>query len=840
MKKKVMKNRYKLLFLFALLLGATTVQSQEYLEMIDAETFSVEEIRTNAEAYFLNKDKGRGSGYVQYKRWEYNAMRLMNENGYLPTTTENIAEWERYNAYLNETAGNRQFTNDNWTELGPTYWNQTSGWNPGVGRITGISIDKTNNDHIIISARSGGVWKTTDDGTNWTALNDNFSNMSFFSVTIDPSNSSVYYAGANSGMIFNSTDSGATWNLLGDVGSSTVNKILVHPTNSNTMFATSDGTGIFKSVDGGVTWSSAVADSRGYDIAFSPGNPSVVFASGLGFHKSIDGGATFTTIGGFGSGPKMIGVPSANTANVYVLEATAISGGTFAGFYSSNDTGDSFTKLNHGTNNYFGYSTTAQDNSGQAARDMGIAVNPTNDLEVHIAGILTWRSMDGGVTFTCTSDWIPDEAATANIGYCHADVDLLLFEGTTLYAGTDGGIFKATDTGTVNANYYTDITSGLGIRQFYKIGISQGLDVVVSGGSQDNGTSTYAVATGWRDWLGADGMESFIDKDDSNIMYGTSQGGQLYRTDDNANNRNSLEEPGQGSGEWVTPFEQDPSNPNTIYVGYNIIYKSTDKGVNWTSISQNFGDDLDHLKIAPSNNLIMYAANESAFFKTVDGGATNWTTRALPGGDDVKSIAIHPTDPNKVAVASSAGDKVYVSNNGGVTWINYKKNLPNFSSLAVVWDDNGVDALYVGMNYGIFYIDNNLTDWLPYSNNLPNVQIRELEINSTQNKLYAATFGRGLWSSDVQDSNLGITSVVSADNVQVYPNPATTEITVSLTSPSEVDIRIFDVSGKLLVYQADKMIEGTHSLDVSELTSGVYFLRINSENGEITKKLIKN
>jgi photosystem II stability/assembly factor-like uncharacterized protein len=832
----IMKNRCKLFLLFALSLGATVVQSQEYMEMIDAEIFSVEEIRTNAEAHFLSSDKSRGSGYVQYKRWEYNAMRLMNEDGYLPTTAENIAEWERYNAYLNETSGIRQFTDDNWTELGPTSWSQTSSWNPGVGRVTGISIDKTNNDHIIISANTGGIWKTTDGGATWAALNDNFSNMTFYSATIDPSNSSVYYAGANSGMIFSSSDSGATWNLLSDLGGSSVNKVLVHPTNSNTMFATSSGTGIFKSSDGGATWASAVADSSGYDVEFSPDNPMIVYASGNGFHKSIDGGDTFTTIGGFGSGPKMIGVASVNTANVYVIEA---SNGIFGGFYSSMDAGDSFTKLDHGTNNYFGYSTTAQDNSGQAPRDMDVAVNPTNDLEVHIAGVLTWRSTDGGVSFTCTSDWIPNAAATANIGYCHADVDLLLFEGTTLYTGTDGGIYKATNTGTVSANYYTDLSTGLGIKQFYKIGISQGSDVVVSGGSQDNGTSTYTAATGWRDWLGADGMESFVDKDLSTTMYGTSQFGKLYRSDTNANSYVGLSEPGQGSGEWVTPFEQDPSDVNTIYVGYNIIYKSINKGGSWTSISQDFGNDLDHLKIASSNNLIMYASNGGSIYKTVDGGATNWTAIASPGGI-IRSIAIHPTNPNKVAVASSTGNKVYISNDGGATWINYKKNLPNFSSLALVWDDNGAEALYLGMNYGIYYIDNSLTDWLPYSNNLPNVQISELEINSAENKLYAATYGRGLWSSPVAGSVLGVSSVFSKDNVQVYPNPSNSEVTVLFTSPFEVDIRIFDLSGKLLVYQADMMVESTYSLDVSSLTSGIYFLRINSENGEITTKIIKN
>jgi hypothetical protein len=235
----------------------------------------------------------------------------------------------------------------------------------------------------------------------------------------------------------------------------------------------------------------------------------------------------------------------------------------------------------------------------------------------------------------------------------------------------------------------------------------------------------------------------------------------------------------------------------------------------------------------------MYASQGATLYKITDGGATNWATITAPGGS-INSIAIHPTNPNKVAITTADANRVMVSIDGGATWVNYKKNFPDFSALAIVWDDNGADALYVGMNYGIFYIDNNITNWLPYSNNIPNVRINELEINNLQDKIYAGSWGRGLWSSDVQDSNLGLTSVFSVYNVQVYPNPATAEITVSLISPSEIDIRIFDLSGKLLIYEADKVVESTHSLDVSLLRSGIYFLRINSENGEVTKKFIKN
>ena len=161
---------------------------------------------------------------------------------------------------------------------------------------------------------------------------------------------------------------------------------------------------------------------------------------------------------------------------------------------------------------------------------MDIAVNPEDVNEVHIAGVLTWRSIDGGENFYCTSDWVPGYAENANIGYCHADVDLLLFNGTSLFAGTDGGIFKAEDTANVTSDYYEDLSTGLGIRQLYKIGITQTPEVIVTTGSQDNGSSFYSEAEGWKDWIGADGMEGFVDKDNSSKMFGMIQFGGVYRT----------------------------------------------------------------------------------------------------------------------------------------------------------------------------------------------------------------------------------------------------------------------------------------------------------------------
>lgn len=734
----------KLLLLIVLVFGYGGLRAQEYLEMIEEGTYSVQEIVDNAEAYFENRDKGRGSGYVQFKRWEYMANKLKNENGYLTPFAETLEELERFNAYLNETADTRQNLFDDWQEMGPDYWNATTHWSPGVGRITGLAVEPTNEDHIIVGANTGGVWRTIDGGQTWTPLGDYFSNLNVYSVAIDPMDNDTYYFGSFGGSIYKSTDAGGTWNLLGNAGTATVNKILLHPADPDILFATSSTNGIYGSTDGGVTWNNLISgESRGYDLEFKPGDPSVVYASGNGFHYSIDGGATFTTVSGFVNGPKMMGVSPDNPEIVYVAEST---NGQFNAFYKSIDSGVSFVELDHTGRNYFGYDTAGFDPGGQAPRDMDITVNPSDVDEVHIAGILTWRSFDGGENFECTADWVPGNAQSAGIGYCHADVDIMEFVNSTLYVGSDGGIFKATDTQNLSPDYYEDITTGMGIRQFYKIGVSQTPEVRVTGGSQDNGSSFYDTTTdAWIDWVGADGMEGFVDKDDPDIMYAMIQFGGMYRTENGGSSLINIPSPEGGSGNWVSPFEQDPSVTNTVYSAYNKVYKSENKGGNWTAISQDFGSNLSHLKIAPSNNQVMYTSRGSILYRTEDGGATEWVQTNNPLGS-INSIAVHPTNPFKIAVALVGASKVKVSDDGGETWQDYLLNLPNFSSLCVVWDDNGEDGLYVGMNYGIYYIDNTFSEWQPFITNLPNVIVNELEINQEDGKIYAGTYGRGLWS----------------------------------------------------------------------------------------------
>lgn len=991
-----MKNYITLLsFLFL----ASNAWSQEYKEMMIKGTYTVQEIQAKAEAHFAIVGKERGTGYKPYKRWEYNALRNMDENGMLKTPEFYYNELENYTQYLNNNSNVFSKTaQGTWEEVGPTYWsdNNSNGWNPGVGRITSVSVESANRNHIIVGADTGGVWRTVDGGTTWTVLTDNLSNLRVSALAINPLDNTNYFWGSSNGTIFTSTDSGSTWSLLSDTGDGTVNKILIDPTDDTKMYCSAQNGGIYKSTDSGVTWTIIHAlATTGYDVEFKPGVTSTIYATGNRYFKSVDGGVTFTTenalsmyqqeyvsgttdwdsapsnqngsvlpktgnglglfyisnyshpvtrlvppvvnltgatapklkfsytnvswdsdidelkvlyktsLGGtwtvlatytaettawqditlnlpnpsseyyvafegksnygrgltlddvriedptlgvlfengfesnspLSTGPKMMGVSPNNPNVVYILEAE---NGKFGAFYRSTDSGNSFTKLNHGTNNYFGYSSTANDDRGQAPRDMDIAVNPNDANDVHIAGILSWRSTNAGDSFTITSQWVPGNAASENIGYCHADIDIMEYVGDKLYVGSDGGIFVAENPLVVNSNYYTDLSTGLGIRQFYKIGVNQNVPEVITGGAQDNGASVFTNTGVWKDWLGADGMETFVDKTNNNILYGTTQNGSLYRSNNQGTTYFGLNSPDNKEGNWITPFEQDPLIANRIYSGYDQVYRSNDGGSTWTAISQSFGGNLNHLKIAPTNMNIMFASSGSVLYKTTNGGTTNWTVLGGFSGS-INSIAIHPTDANKIAIATTGAQKVYVSTDGGATWTSYLKNLPNFSALALTWTNYLQEGLYVGMNYGVYYIAtaNPAAEWLPFSNNLPNVQISELEINTASNKLFAGTYGRGLWKSNLFDPGALNTSEFEALNsVKLFPNPASDVVSLVWDKNENVTIKIYNTLGKLVYYAKDKSLMNTLEINTANFDAGIYFVNVNTVNGFMTKKLI--
>jgi hypothetical protein len=443
-----------------------------------------------------------------------------------------------------------------------------------------------------------------------------------------------------------------------------------------------------------------------------------------------------------------------------------------------------------------------------------------------------------------TSQWVPEYAESQNIGYCHADIDMMMYHNDKIYVGSDGGIFVANDPLNVSSTYYTDLSAGLGIRQFYKIGISQTDPVIVSGGSQDNGTSVYRADGIWYDWLGADGMETFIDHSDNNIIYGTSQTGVLYKSLNQGEAYFGLPSPEDKRGNWVTPFEQDPQVAATIYTGYDEVYKSEAGGEDvddlqsWVSISQNFENNLSHLKIAPSDSDTMYAASGLNLYKTSSGGSTGDWAQLTGFSGYITSIAIHPTNSGKLAISTTSSEKVYVSIDGGENWSIATHDLPNFSALALVWDTTtDEDILYLGMNYGIYYLRNSETSWTPFNTGLPNVKVNELEINTADNKLYVATYGRGLWRVDLYSPSSLEVAELPVFNFKITPNPTTGIFNLNSESNELVMLKIYDMLGKLVFYEKNRNLTQNSQINLA-LPTGLYFLKVNIGNKVITKKLI--
>jgi hypothetical protein len=533
-----------------------------------------------------------------------------------------------------------------------------------------------------------------------------------------------------------------------------------------------------------------------------------------------------------------MGVSAQDPAKIYLLEEK---NGIFNGLYISNDNGQTFSKLYHKDKNYFGYSSQADDDRGQAPRDMDITVDPNNADIVYMAGILSWRSSDGGENFSISSQWIPKNAENQDIGYCHADIDIIEYVNGNLFVGSDGGVYKASDPNNITANYYEDLSSGIGVRQFYKIGVYSGSSEIVSGGSQDNGTSVL-VGGVWKDWLGADGMETFVDKDDSNTLYGTSQYGFLYFSPDQGDTRFGLETPSEKAGNdnganWIVPFEQDPLISEKIYVAYDVVYAQV-SDLGWNPISQQFDSNIDHFKIAPSNSDIMYLAVNNLFYKTTDGGLTDWIVVPLPENTgNVNAITINKDNPNMLALAVSGDNKVLLSNDGGSNWQIIKNTLPNFSANALSF--YGED-LILGMNYGVFYNDaDSRNTWVAFSDNLPNVRIYELEVNYNTNKVYAATYGRGLWAAALDPSALSIDDKILAQ-ILVYPNPADDYITLKLPQSIDASLKIYNTGGQIVYYAKKQTLGQNHRIPISYLSKGNYVLRITTDHHTTTFKVLKN
>ncbi len=731
--------------------------------MKDTTVTNFYDIQREFNKYFEGRDKGRGSGYKQFKRWE-----MMMEPAVYPSGemfNVSAKTLEEYNKYV-ETFDSKDLPSNYdpgfWISMGPSNYKQGEGWNAGNGRVNCIAFHPTDHDIIYAGTPAGGLWRSVD--YIWTPLTDGFPSIGVSGIAIEPDNPNHIFilTGDGDGAhtvsigVLETWDAGKTWNTTGLTWGVTDNvrgyKLIIHPTNHDILLAATNA-GIFRTTNGGITWQN---EQSGWfmDIEFKPGSPSTLYATDMeDFYKSTNTGDTWTITGtglpGSGSVRIGIGVTADNSSYVYLMYGRSSNNNTVSGYmgcYLSTNSGNSFT-LKSDSPNIFGYETDGNDFKEQASYDLAFTVDPDNADIIHFGGINCWKSTDKGETWTHTSYWKSDAIGEE---YTHADIHWLDYNPLNhyLYAGSDGGFFRSLN----NANTWTNYSDGLVILQSYRMGGFQEDENLFVTGTQDNGGNTFEAETeDFTHDIGADGFEAMIDVYDSEIRYESTYGG-LHKT---TNGGFSWEEitPNIVNGDiWDVAWIMDPVNSYILYLGHEDIWRSMNSGDSWYAMNTgNSGSFFYNIAHGVNNLDRIYGQTHNNTFRTSNGGSS-WlnVTSGLPVSQCWLSyITLDADDATHVFVSCYGfvpGTKVYESTNSGNSWTNISGSLPNVQMRCLVYDHNS-DGLYVGTDVGVFYRDASTADWVPFFNMLPSTIVTEMEINYNSGYITAVTYGRGFWKS---------------------------------------------------------------------------------------------
>jgi photosystem II stability/assembly factor-like uncharacterized protein len=828
---KTIFNRWFISLLVALLFSVQQVFPQDWSKNIQSADPGFYEIQNAFNDFYKNKkiDWSGDDEWIHFKRWEAFVEPRVYPTGkfFDPAMT-----WKA----MNENEGRRMNEKSNsftgaWASLGPS--------NPGWGRIDCITIDPNDTNTIWIGAPGGGLWKTVNSGSSWTEMTGTLPTLSVADITLDPADSNIIYlatgdnygyvpsgwpwfAGGTYSMgIMKSTDGGATWDTTGMsltvAQKKIIRRLIINPGNTNILLAAASD-GIWRTNDAGTTWQK-FKNGNVLDIEFNPANPDIVYAVNDSIFRSTDGGLTWNQVPGSPVFPQptmyrrtSVAVSPANAQYVYVLYSYLNNPGRL---YVSTDAGLTYDSLPSPPVTFYGY------------WDNVLAVSPVDVNKIICAGANIKQSTDGGFTWNSIASGYVDHHAAA-----------FLPNGQNVLLGNDGGVFKS------YGSNYANISYGLQLTQFYRMGASATNPNIIYGGVQDRGTLRLSSGV-WTNVYSNDGTESIVDFTNPNIVYASYQYGNLLKSTNGGASFNTLTSPG---GSWTAPFLMHPSNPQILYFGGSDVQKSIDGGATWNNISngQTGGAWLISMAVSESNPNYIYAAHYYDIYKTTNGGAT-WTnvTGTLPVfANAISYIAVSGSDPDKVWVTLSGynpGQKVYSSVNGGGTWTNISGSLPNVPFNCIEYDNSSLnDGVYAGSDVGVYYMDNT-SGWIYFNTGLPRVIVFELEIHYGAGKIRAATHGRGMWESPLS-SITGIAYHASDGNTfSVYPNSSTGNFKVDINTngSSAVLIEAVTISGKT-VSSMKKNITGAEliDLDLTQQPPGIYFVRIIAGSDVVTEKII--
>lgn len=566
------------------------------------------------------------------------------------------------------------------------------------GRIGDIVVNPDNHSEWYVAVASGNIWKTTNKGTTFEPVFDNYGSYSIGCLALDPSNRNVVWAGTGENNsqrsvafgdgVYKTVDGGKSWTNMGLEESEHVGMIVVHPDDSDTVFVASQGPlwnaggdrGLYKTTDGGETWERIlhISEDTGInEVHLDPRDPDTMYASAYqrrravwtlinggpesGIYKSTDGGESWREV--------RTGLPTVDMGRIGldispvdpdVVYAIVEAANDNSGFYRSSDRGETWERRSD-------YISTSPQYYNE------IVCDPHDVDRVYSLNTFFDVTEDGGKNFR----GVP-------IRNKHVDDHALWIDPEDpdhLVLGSDGGIYTTYDRG---ANW--GFHENLPVTQFYRVAVDEAEPFYnIYGGTQDNATQGGPSRTTDRagitnaDWfvvVGGDGFEPAIDPTDPDIVYAQWQYGGLVRHDRRSGEITDIK-PRQEPGEtpyvwnWNSPLLISPHSHTRLYYGGNYLAKSEDRGNSWERISPKVHRDLDRndleimgeiqkpdavakhmstsiygnstaLSESPIEEGLIYLGSDDGLIHVTDDGGDNWRT--------IKSEDIHGM-PGRVYVS---------------------------------------------------------------------------------------------------------------------------------------------------------------------------------------------
>lgn len=691
------------------------------------------------------------------------------------------------------------------------------------GRVVAVTGDYQNPRVFYFGGVNGGVWKTTNGGQSWANISDfrvkggapEISSVG--AIAVAPSDPNVIYVGGGeSGLredltygdgVYRTTDGGETWEHLGLRETQQIGAVRIDPRDPDIAYVAAMGhafgpnpeRGVFRTRDGGKSWTKVlfVDDSTGaIDLSLDPSNPRILFAAmwkfqrfpwGMtsggghsGLWKSTDGGDTWTDISANPGLPNTalgrigVSISPANPRRVYaVVEAPDSAGTTRGGIFRSDDAGDTWTRMNND-----------QRWQVRAWYYSAITADPRDENTLYTMNLSTWRSVDGGRTWTV-------------IRVPHGDTHQLWIDPKNperMIHANDGGATVSFDAGQTWSSIYNQPTA-----QFYHVIADNQFPYRVYGAQQDNSTVSIASRSDNgsitpADWWSVAGCENaYIAPDPLNadVTYGGCYMGELWRYDRRSNsNRNvavwldnydgwaAKDVPNRFA--WTYPVFFSPHDPRRLYISAQNVWTTIDEGHSWTKISPDLslhdprtmgrsggpihGDMtgtewyamIFALAESPITQGLLWAGSDDGLVHISRDGGKSWANVTPKGlGAFTKMSIIEPShfDAGTAYIAANRYQQddfrpyLLKTADYGKSWTRIDAGIPvGAFTRAIREDPKRRGLLFAGTETGVYTSFNDGAHWQSLQLNLPRASARDLFIKD--NDLIVATHGRSFWILD--------------------------------------------------------------------------------------------